>query len=109
MTTYLATKWTADPDDASEEFTESYCSDSCRFVDQTWLERIYRDDDSYEFDETCANCGKLVPAAEASIAELMYANDVLMEGFVILRPAPILYDADHASRPSGNGTAGDEP
>ena len=108
MTTFLATAWT--PEDKPEEYTTPYCSWACLDADNPHDLRDQWNDERYfyEFDETCANCGKLVPAAEASIAELMYANDVLMEGFVILRPAPILYDADHASRPSGNGTTGDE-
>jgi hypothetical protein len=78
MTTYLAFDEEGMPD--GETLTvRTYCSDKCRedhadeptepcslghdgccghiFTDWT------RDDGSYEFDEECANCGKLVPAS----------------------------------------------
>lgn len=62
MTTYLATH---------RAITSPFCSERCRdeFVgdvtDQAfsdWTD-TYRTDDRYEFDETCANCGALIPAS----------------------------------------------
>jgi hypothetical protein len=61
MTTYLAThKRDADMWDEGEEITRPYCA-LCA-VNAVKL-YTWRRDDSYEFDEVCANCGKLVLAS----------------------------------------------
>ena len=67
MTTHLAI-WTTSVTRNREEVTMAFCTKMCR---HRWLSGSPRipanrfdkmDLDSYEFDETCANCGKLVPA-----------------------------------------------
>lgn len=68
MTTFLATKERGEG--PFSEYTYAFCSDQCR-VDHTYAEYYrtgtrntsQRDDDSYEFDEVCANCGALVSAS----------------------------------------------
>lgn len=65
MTTYLATHTrNADNPGAAEKCTRAFCSDQHR-KSYMWNPREFelRDDPSYEFDETCANCGKLIPAS----------------------------------------------
>lgn len=63
MTTYLSTQknWGA------EDWTQPYCSEFCRDLrdgaSHAFLSTQFRDDDAYEFDETCATCGKLIPAS----------------------------------------------
>lgn len=69
MTTYLATETFDDSYRGrprhwveAQEITNAFCSTDCRthyLGNDTGVER---DDPSYEFDETCANCGSLVPA-----------------------------------------------
>lgn len=56
MTTYLATEET-------NAMTLAFCSRFCRStrlgpLSPTWIKR---NDDSYEFDEVCANCGAIIP------------------------------------------------
>ena len=67
MTTYLATGAVSAPR-ADEVKTLAYCSPPCRreTEDQSLSQGFvltFRDDNSYEFDETCANCGVLIPAS----------------------------------------------
>lgn len=62
MTTYLATQV-----ELPEEITSAFCSQGCLAnhilsSGDTWWKNMVADD-SYEFDETCASCGKLVPVA----------------------------------------------
>ena len=46
--------------------TLAYCSDICRAKSLGFTFDLFdlRDDDSYEFDETCANCGSLIKASK---------------------------------------------
>ena len=56
VTTYLANETRGDL--TGESYTLVFCSAECRRDDQRKkLGAKFRDDDSYEFDETCANCG----------------------------------------------------
>ena len=64
MTTYLATNHRG----KRNEVTYAYCSKMCRYRHTSGSPRIprknmeWRDDTSYEFNETCLNCGALIPA-----------------------------------------------
>ncbi len=62
VTTFLAI---ADGDDS--KVAVPFCSPRCRdeemFAAGCFFSHIQRDDDSYEFDEVCANCGALVSAS----------------------------------------------
>ena len=63
MTTYLATQVAEWPIQMrGESVTDVFCSKNCRGMAEPY-EWITRDDDSYEFDEVCASCGKLVLAS----------------------------------------------
>ena len=69
MTTYLGTAAIR-----GELITDAFCSKNCRGMAEPW-EWITRDNDSYEFDETCATCGTLIPAStiwEEEIAGVTY-------------------------------------
>ena len=47
----------------------AFCRPQCRSSYFTRAMRkftTYRNDDRYEFDETCANCGVLIPAGEVA-------------------------------------------
>ena len=73
MTTYLATR-RATPGTAEfknpDDITEPFCSKDCALDGQLkygpsvdyeyWIHWT----DSYEFDETCANCGSLIKASK---------------------------------------------
>lgn len=67
MTAYLATFT-----EHGDLITRPYCSLICRIDGAragrgpNWWDNasyVGRDDDHYEFDETCANCGVLIPAS----------------------------------------------
>jgi hypothetical protein len=61
MVTYLATTTEQDEDTAL-----AFCSANCcvEGLGPNWEELInVQRDDSYEFDEVCANCGVLIPAS----------------------------------------------
>lgn len=67
MTTYLATTSVS-----AELITRPYCCEICRSRGARegrgphWRDSascVIRDDSAYEFDETCANCGALIPAS----------------------------------------------
>ena len=64
MTTYLSTNHRG----KRNEVTYAYCSKMCRYRHTSGSPRIprknmeWRDDTSYEFNETCLNCGALIPA-----------------------------------------------
>lgn len=68
MTMYLATVEASHPVRAA---TFPFCSDDCRARYWTWDEQIalgrieLRDDDHYEFDEYCANCGEVIEAVQS--------------------------------------------
>jgi hypothetical protein len=66
MTTYLATTTATKDGWAFENITLAYCSRICREVgaESGGWNGTGRDDDSYEFDEVCANCGVVIPACE---------------------------------------------
>lgn len=83
MTTYLATTSVG-----SDLVTRPYCSHDCRFMAHRRSEGdhasyVARDDTRYEFDETCALCGKFIPESHGP------ANQVLspQQGHDILDPA----------------------
>ncbi len=62
MTTFLATS--AGHPKHDDEYTLPYCSHGCLFANEAGdecIESVWYN--GYEFDETCANCGKLIPAA----------------------------------------------
>jgi hypothetical protein len=61
MTTYLAQNYSVG-DNGADDSTFPYCSLEC-LTSQFRIESDWWDDDSYEFDEGCANCGLLVKAA----------------------------------------------
>ena len=61
MTTYLETYEAAGP--PAQDITHAYCSTLCRATHIGPVVRNRREDDRYEFDETCANCGVLIPAS----------------------------------------------
>ena len=66
MTTYLLTH---------REVTLPFCSTLCRgiyeektpflYPTREFKAPVWRDDDRYEFDETCMNCGALVRSMES--------------------------------------------
>ena len=64
MTTYLATIHPGTED----EVTRAYCSPRCRWADWPWPGSVSREDDHYEFDETCAYCGVLVVASKEGMS-----------------------------------------
>ena len=67
MTTYLTTKRLRDSRKFdAEKVTFPYCSKKCRHADRgnNAASLNYRDDDFYEFDEVCANCGSLIKASK---------------------------------------------
>ena len=81
MTTYLAILSRRSYFGQSE--TRPYCSSDCRRYDSVgWTIEDWRDDDSYEFDEVCGNCGVVVPASHpdsgfmrgAEIARAVFAE-----------------------------------
>jgi len=81
MTTYLATAELENYNEGrwhDEEISFAFCAPSCRayhFTARAEVRNTWRDDDSYEFDETCANCGSLIPAStiwEEEIAGVTY-------------------------------------
>ena len=61
MTTYLAQNYSVG-DNGADDSTFPYCSLEC-LTSQFRIESDWWDDDSYEFDEVCANCGALVAAS----------------------------------------------
>jgi len=85
MTTFLSIGVGEDAFSRVEEvLVLPYCGEDCRdiregmFVD-TGL-ASYRDDDRYEFDETCAKCGAFIPASEISQPEPTRANPAPRSG-----------------------------
>ena len=84
MTTYLATG-TDRYASAVTECTAAYCSPKCRSFDQRggtargFKPLVLQDDDSYEFDEVCANCGVLIKASKPLepfvIGAMIFRND----------------------------------
>jgi ferredoxin len=89
MTTYLATLNIAelhDPATATDDFrTDAFCSTKCRleffFISASFAKRHctqkFREDDFYEFDETCSRCGDPVPASPVSVDEILSINDAV--------------------------------
>lgn len=82
MTTYLATTNTGENNDAFTERTAAYCSDQCRmdgiyaFHRQSGIKaKSTRDDDRYEFDETCVTCGRVVEASKCFDCGGSWNND----------------------------------
>ena len=70
MTTYLLTMGLPSPVSSEEERTSTFCSRSCRAIFARGLCDFQFDsatlDERYEFDETCATCGQLIPAAPSA-------------------------------------------
>ena len=67
MTTYLATIWNISTYGPVEELTLPYCSWGCREIARVNEGQFVVDCvtlDRYEFDETCARCGRAIPASD---------------------------------------------
>ena len=64
MTTYLTVDEVSSSQVDREECVFAFCSPECRSLNRFGhLERIDRDDFSYEFDEKCNCCGREIPAS----------------------------------------------